>query len=317
MRGPWPSTASSRGHENGFETNVDVPQHLPVMVDEAMRFLEPQRGGTYVDCTVGLGGHARALLDGGAESVIGIDRDTEALSMTTSALAAYGLRLRLTHADYRDLDAVLDTHGVTLVAGILADLGVSSLQFDAAGRGFSFRRDEALDMRMDQTRGATAAERLAVVEESELADVIFQFGEERRSRRVARAIVMARARAPIETTGQLAAIVRRALAGKGWQRIDPATRTFQALRIWVNGEIDRLDEFLRRAALRLRAGGRLVVISFHSLEDRIVKHTFRALDRGDGVVRVLTGRPLVPGDDEIERNPRARSAKLRVAERLA
>ena len=317
MRGPWPSTASSRGHENGFETNVDVPQHLPVMVDEAMRFLEPQRGGTYVDCTVGLGGHARALLDGGAESVIGIDRDTEALSMTTAALAFYGSRLRLTHADYRDLDAVLDTHGVTLVAGILADLGVSSLQFDAAGRGFSFRRDEALDMRMDQTRGATAAERLAVVEESELADVIFQFGEERRSRRVARAIVMARARAPIETTGQLAAIVRRALAGKGWQRIDPATRTFQALRIWVNGEIDRLDEFLRRAALRLRAGGRLVVISFHSLEDRIVKHTFRALDRGDGVVRVLTGRPLVPGDDEIERNPRARSAKLRVAERLA
>ena len=147
--------------------------------------------------------------------------------------------------------------------------------------------------------------------------MIFQFGEERKSRRIARAIVGARAQAPIETTGQLAAIVRRAAGGPGWQRIDPATRTFQALRIWVNGELERLDEFLRRAAARLRAGGRLVVISFHSLEDRIVKHTLRALDRGDGLVRVLTGKPVVPGDDEIDLNPRARSAKLRVAERLA
>ncbi len=294
-----------------------MPQHLPVMVDEAMRFLEPQRGGTYVDCTVGLGGHARALLEGGADRVIGIDRDPQALAIAAETLAAWGERLRLTHADYRDLDAVLDTHGVHETAGTLADLGVSSLQFDADGRGFSFRRDEALDMRMDQTRGPTAAERLADVDEHALADVIFQFGEERKSRRIARAIVGARAQAPIETTGQLAAIVRRAAGGPGWQRIDPATRTFQALRIWVNGELERLDEFLRRAAARLRAGGRLVVISFHSLEDRIVKHTLRALDRGDGLVRVLTGKPVVPGDDEIDLNPRARSAKLRVAERLA
>ncbi len=294
-----------------------MPQHLPVMVDEAMRFLEPQRGGTYVDCTVGLGGHARALLEGGADRVIGIDRDPQALAIAAEALAVWGERLRLTHADYRDLDAVLDAHGVDETAGTLADLGVSSLQFDADGRGFSFRRDEALDMRMDQTRGPTAAERLADVDEHALADVIFQFGEERKSRRIARAIVGARAQAPIETTGQLAAIVRRAAGGPGWQRIDPATRTFQALRIWVNGELERLDEFLRRAAARLRAGGRLVVISFHSLEDRIVKHTLRALDRGDGLVRVLTGKPVVPGDDEIDLNPRARSAKLRVAERLA
>lgn len=295
---------------------MDVPQHLPVMVDEALRFLEPQRGGTYVDCTVGLGGHTRALLEGGADQVIGIDRDPQALAVAAEALAAYGDRVRLAHADYRDLDAVLDGQGVAEVAGALADLGVSSLQFDAEGRGFSFRRDEPLDMRMDQTRGATAAERISAIEESALADVIFQFGEERKSRRIARAIVGARAQAPIETTGQLAAIVRRAAGGGGWQRIDPATRTFQALRIWVNGELDRLDEFLRRAAARLRAGGRLVVISFHSLEDRIVKHTLRALDRADGLVRVLTGKPLVPGDDEIERNPRARSAKLRVAERV-
>jgi 16S rRNA (cytosine1402-N4)-methyltransferase len=281
-----------------------------------MRFLEPQRGGTYVDCTVGLGGHTRALLEGGADRVIGIDRDPQALALAAEALAAYGERLRLTHADYRDLDAVLDRHGVGAVAGTLADLGVSSLQFDADGRGFSFRRDEPLDMRMDQTQGPTAAERLADVEETALADVIFQFGEERKSRRIARAIVGARSQAPIETTGQLAAIVRRAAGGRGWQRIDPATRTFQALRIWVNGELDRLDEFLRRAAARLQAGGRLVVISFHSLEDRIVKHTLRALDRGEGLVRVLTGKPMLPGDDEIERNPRARSAKLRVAERV-
>jgi 16S rRNA (cytosine1402-N4)-methyltransferase len=286
------------------------------MVDEAMRFLEPQRGGTYVDCTVGLGGHTRALLDGGADAVIGIDRDPQALAVAARALAAYGARVRLTHADYRDFDAVLDRHDVGAVAGTLADLGVSSMQFDAEGRGFSFRRDEPLDMRMDQSQGATAAEKLAVIEETALADVIFQFGEERKSRRIARAIVGARSQAPIETTGQLAAIVRRAAGGKGWQRIDPATRTFQALRIWVNGELDRLDEFLRSAAARLRAGGRLVVISFHSLEDRIVKHTLRALDRGDGLVRVLTGKPMLPGDDEIERNPRARSAKLRVAERV-
>jgi 16S rRNA (cytosine1402-N4)-methyltransferase len=225
--------------------------------------------------------------------------------------------VRLVHADYRDLDAVLDAQSLPLVHGALADLGVSSMQFDEPGRGFSFRRDEPLDMRMDQSRGETAAERLATVDEGALADVIFQFGEERRSRRVARAIVSARERGAITTTGQLAAIVRRAVAAPGWQRIDPATRTFQALRIWVNGELDRLDEFVRRAALRLVAGGRLAIISFHSLEDRIVKHTLRALDRTDGVVRVLTGRPLVATEQEIALNPRARSAKLRVAERLA
>jgi len=298
-------------------SDVDLPQHLPVMVDEATRLLQPERGGTYVDCTLGLGGHTRALLDHGAERVIGFDRDLQALALAGRALESYGGRVHLVHADYRTLDTTLDRLGVPRVAGALADLGVSSLQFDAEGRGFSFRRDEPLDMRMDQSQGPTAAERLATVEEADLADVIYQFGEERRSRRVARGIVMARERAPIETTGQLAAIVRRSLAGQGWQRIDPATRTFQALRIWVNGELERLDEFVRRAAVRLQTGGRLVIISFHSLEDRIVKHTLRALDRTDGVVRVLTGRPLAPTEAEIALNPRARSAKLRAAERLA
>ena len=298
-------------------SDVDLPQHLPVMVDEATRLLQPERGGTYVDCTVGLGGHTRALLEQGAERVIGLDRDPQALALASRRLESYGARVQLVHADYRTLDPVLDSLGVALVAGALADLGVSSMQFDAEGRGFSFRRDEPLDMRMDQSQGQTVAERLATVDEADLADVIYQFGEERRSRRVARGIVMARERAPIETTGQLAAIVRRSLSGQSWQRIDPATRTFQALRIWVNGELERLDEFVRRAAVRLQTGARLVVISFHSLEDRIVKHTLRALDRTDGVVRVLTGRPLAPTEAEIALNPRARSAKLRAAERLA
>lgn len=297
--------------------DVDQPQHLPVMVDEAIRLLQPERGGTYVDCTLGLGGHTRALLEHGADLVVGIDRDPSALASAAQRLEPFGPRVQLVHADYRNFDAVLDRQAIGTVQGALADLGVSSMQFDAAGRGFSFRRDEPLDMRMDQSQGETAAERLVSVGEAELADVIYQFGEERRSRRVARAIVTAREREAITTTGQLAAIVRRAVAAPGWQRIDPATRTFQALRIWVNGELDRLDDFIRRLALRLAAGGRLAVISFHSLEDRIVKHTLRGLDRTDGLVKVLTGRPLTAAEQEIAINPRARSAKLRVAERLA
>jgi len=298
-------------------SDVTQPQHLPVMVEEATRLLQPGRGGTFVDCTLGLGGHTRALLEQGADLVVGIDRDLSALAEARRVLEPFGSRVRFVHADYRDLEAVLDREAIGPVQGALADLGVSSMQFDAAGRGFSFRRDEPLDMRMDQSQGDTAAERLALVGESELADVIFQFGEERKSRRVARAIVGAREQGPITTTGQLAAIVRRAVAAPGWQRIDPATRTFQALRIWVNGELERLDEFVRRLALRLVTGGQLAVISFHSLEDRVVKHTLRALDRSEGLVRVLTSRPLVASDAEMAMNPRARSAKLRAAERLA
>jgi len=287
-----------------------------VLVAEVVAHLEPSRGGVFVDCTVGFGGHARALLEAGATKVLGLDRDPVAVASASAALGEFGDRVEVVHLDYRRLSELLDERGVAAVDGVLADLGVSSVQLDSA-RGFSFKRDEPLDMRMDTTTGETAADALARVDETTLADVIYEFGEERHSRRVARAIVAARAIAPIETTGQLAAVVRRALAAPGWQRIDPATRTFQALRIWVNGELDRLDEFLRRAAGRLREGGRLAVISFHSLEDRIVKHTLRALDKSDGLVRVLTGKPVGPGDDEIERNPRARSAKLRVAERLA
>jgi len=291
--------------------------HEPVMAAEVVELLAPVRGGLFVDCTVGLGGHSRALLEAGADRVVGLDRDPKALALAREALAAFGDRVELVHADYRELDRVLDERGIERVAGTLADLGVSSMQFDAAGRGFSFRRDEPLDMRMDQSRGPSVADLLRQVDETELADVIFQFGEERASRRVARAIVGARREAPIETTGRLAAIVRRAVPHKGHQRIDPATRTFQALRIWVNRELEGLDAFLVAAARRLLANARLAVITFHSLEDRIVKHTFRAIEKADEGLRILTKRPLVPSDDEVARNPRARSAKLRAIERFA
>jgi len=291
--------------------------HVPVLTIEAIRYLQPERGGVFVDCTVGLGGHSRALLEAGAARVIGLDRDLDALDMARAALAPWSGRIELVHSDFRAIDDALTRLDVALVDGALADLGVSSLQLDGIGRGFSFQRDEPLDMRMDRSRGDTAADLLARSTEAEIADAIFAFGEERFSRRVARAIVEARREAPIATTGRLAAIVRRAIPHRGHQRIDPATRTFQGLRIWVNAELDGLDGFLRAAARRLRAGARLVVITFHSLEDRIVKHTFRALERaGDAVVRVLTKKPIVPGDDEIRRNPRARSAKLRAAERV-
>jgi 16S rRNA (cytosine1402-N4)-methyltransferase len=289
--------------------------HVPVMLEEVVTFVQPARGGLLVDCTVGLGGHARALLERGASRLVGLDRDPSALARAAETLAPWKDRVELVHADYRDLARVLDARGMTEVGGILADLGVSSMQLESEGRGFSFRRDEPLDMRMDQTRGETAAEWLAGVEQTDLANVIFQFGEERHSRRIARALVSARERTPLTTTGQVADIVRRAVPAKGWQRIDPATRTFQAFRIWVNRELDELDTFLTAAADRLAAGARLAVISFHSLEDRIVKHTFRGLDRE--VFTILTKRPVTAGDEELAANPRSRSAKLRVIERRA
>src|SRR5688500_17225824 len=270
------SPMTTRGRCRTSEFNV-APQHEPVMASEVVRFLEPSRGGLFVDCTTGLGGHTEALLDAGATHVLGLDRDRDALAAARERLARFEGRVELVHSDYRQLDRVLQERGVAGVSGILADLGVSSMQLDAEGRGFSFRRDEPLDMRMDPTAGETAAELLARVPETELANVIFQFGEERHSRRIARALVTARERTPLTTTGQVAEIVRRALRKKGWQRIDPATRTFQALRIWVNRELDGLDAFLVAAAERLVVGGRLAIIAFHSLEDRIVKHTFRAI----------------------------------------
>ena len=291
--------------------------HVPVMTAEVLHFLRPERGGVFVDCTVGLGGHASALLDAGATRLVGLDRDPDALARAGEVLAEWRDRVELVHADYREIDDVLDARGLASIDGALADLGVSSLQFDEPGRGFSFQRDEPLDMRMDRTSGPTAADLLARTDETALADAIYTFGEERRSRRIARAIVDARRESPIATTGRLAAIVRRANPTRGHWRIDPATRTFQALRIWVNQELEGLGRFLEAAAQRLRAGARLAVISFHSLEDRIVKHTFRALAPAGAAFRVLTKKPVSPSDAEVDRNPRARSAKLRAVERIA
>lgn len=304
--------------------------HVPVLTAEAVRHLQADRGGLFVDCTVGMGGHAHALLEAGPTRVIGLDRDAETLALARAMLAPWGDRVELEHADYRAIEEVLDRRGVAVVDGALADLGVSSVQLDAPARGFSFQRDEPLDMRMDRSQGETAADLLARSTEQEIADAIFNYGEERFSRRIARTIVQTRRETPVETTGQLASIVRRCVprAGTGprrshsahrrFVRIDPATRTFQAMRIWVNRELEGLDRFIHAAAGRLRAGARLVVITFHSLEDRIVKHTLRALERGNGVVvKVMTRKPIVPDAEEIRRNPRARSAKLRAAERLA
>ena len=286
------------------------------MVAEVLEHLAPSRGGLFVDCTVGLGGHARAVLEAGASRLIGLDRDATAVAQSRETLSRFGDRVEVIHGDYRGIADVLASRGIAAVDGVLADLGVSSMQLDTAGRGFSFRRDEPLDMRMDSSTGKTAAETIAEGDEKTLADVIHEYGEERHARRIARAIVTARLAGPIETTGQLAEIVRRAIPRKGYSRIDPATRTFQAIRIWVNRELEGLDGFLTHAAQRLAPGGRLVVIAFHSLEDRIVKHTLRSLQAsGEWGLTVRTKRPLVPTAAEVERNPRARSAKLRAAQR--
>jgi len=290
------------------------PRHEPVLAAEIVSLVVTRPGGVYVDATVGLGGHTAAMLESGAGRVIGIDRDPAALAACRERFAEIGDRVTLVHADYREIAAVLRDQGA--VDGVMADFGVSSMQLDHAPRGFSFRQAGPLDMRMDQSRGETLAERLAAVDEAELADVIFQFGEERKSRRVAREIVAARDRGALQTTADLAAAARRGAGGGTWQRIDPATRTFQALRIWVNAELDGLDRFVEDATRVLVPGGRLGVLAFHSLEDRIVKQTMRRL-AAEGAGTLVTRRPVMPGDAEIERNPRARSARLRVLEKAA
>lgn len=293
--------------------------HEPVMTAEVVTALEPARGGLFVDCTVGAGGHARALLQAGAERLLGLDRDAEALPAAAGTLRPWADRVDLVHADFRTLDDVLAARGIGGIdGGALADLGLSSLQLDGEGRGFSFRFDAPLDMRMDRSRGPTAAELLRGADEAQLADVIHEYGEERYARRIARGLVAARAREPLTSTGQLAEAVRRAVPRRGRQRIHPATRTFQALRIWVNRELEGLDAWVPAVCRRLRAGARLAVISFHSLEDRIVKRALRGLAQQAGVaIRVLTRRPARPAEAEVARNPRARSARLRAAERLA
>ena len=304
--GRWRSLGSEAGH-------------APVLVPEVVSALAPRADGTYVDCTVGLGGHTAALLAAGAGKVIGLDRDAGALERTRARLAGEsspGSTFELVHADFRALPAALAARGLSQVDGILADLGVSSWQLDDAERGFSFRQAGPLDMRMDRSIGRTLAEWLATISEPELASVIREFGEERHARRVAAAIVRAREAGRLGNTTELASVVRGAAGGGRWHRLDPATRTFQALRIAVNDELTGLDAFLEQAATLLKAGGRLAVIAFHSLEDRIVKRTFRRL-AAEGLVRLQTRRPLIPSAEEITANPRARSARLRVVEKAA
>lgn len=307
--------------------------HKSVLLAESVRYLEPATGGTFVDCTLGLGGHTEAILERSPNArVIGIDRDPEIIEKATLRLARFGNRFQAAQANYKEIKSVLASLQIEKVAGILADLGVSSWQLDQPERGFSFRFDAPLDMRMNQAGNEpTAADLLATLPEDELANIIYEFGEERFSRRIAKWIVEKRdTDEPVTTTKQLADLVYRAVKPQKHERAHPATKTFQALRIRVNGELDGLSDFVRDAIDALEPNGRLAIISFHSLEDRIVKQTFRKFAGvcecpprlpicGCGAVRkveIVTNRPVTASEIEIAENPRARSAKLRVCRRL-
>jgi 16S rRNA (cytosine1402-N4)-methyltransferase len=298
--------------------------HDAVLVTEMLEALfapEAPPGGTYCDATIGLGGHASAILDRSAPGgrLIGLDRDPEALAVARARLAPFGDRVTLVHAPFSRLRLVLADLGAGPLDGLVADLGVSSPQLDNAERGFSFQRSGPLDMRMDQTRGQTAAELLAQISQADLERVLRDYGEERFAGRIARHITEARARSALDSTGGLATIVAGAVP-RGKQHKNPATRTFQALRIAVNRELEELEALLDEAPACLRPGGRLCVISFHSLEDRMVKRRFRALSDPSGsgpTLRILNKRIIVASDEEQDRNPRARSAKMRAAERVS
>jgi 16S rRNA (cytosine1402-N4)-methyltransferase len=291
-------------------TQVDAP-HISVMASEVVRLMQPA-GGVFLDVTLGAAGHTSALLEAGAASVIGLDRDPRALELARARLEPFGERALVRHSSFSRFGEVLDLLGITEVDGILADLGVSSMQLDEAHRGMSFRTEGPLDMRMDTTRGETALELIARVDDEELTEIIARLGEERRARRVARCIKQELELGKLETTLDLRRAVVRAVGPARVNGVDPATKTFQALRMAVNRELFELEALLASAAERLRIGGRFAVISFHSLEDRMVK---RALQ--DGPWESLTRKPLVAGEAELAENPRARSAKLRVARRIA
>jgi 16S rRNA (cytosine1402-N4)-methyltransferase len=305
--------------------------HVPVMLPDVVRLMAPRAGGAYLDGTFGGGGYAAALLEAAPCTVWAIDRDPDAIARGATLAARYPGRLHLIQGQFGDMLALLAENGVAALDGVMLDLGVSSFQLDDPARGFSFRADGPLDMRMSRS-GRTAADLVNTLPERELADLLFELGEERASRRIARAIVAARTEAPIATTGRLAAIIRSVLPPDR-SGIDPATRSFQALRISVNDELGEVARALEQASELLAPGGRLVVVSFHSLEDRIVKrfmteaagrapapsrHDLRGLAaRPAPRFRLLTNRPLRPAAAETMANPRARSARLRAMERLA
>ena len=306
--------------------------HVSVLADEVMHYLAPMPGGVYVDGTLGGAGHAGRILEAIAPDgvLVGIDRDPAAIAVARERLAPFGDRAQIVHGSFGDLATHLAGLGIGAIDGLLLDLGVSSHQLDAPERGFSFQTDAPLDMRMDTTTGVTAAELVNTLSHGELARIIREFGEDRWAGRIASFICTAREEDTTWTTGRLAELVKGAIPRKVWEeRIHPATRTFQALRIAVNGELEQLEAGLTAGIAMLRPGGRAVVISFHSLEDRIVKNTFRTLAVGcvcpKGLpvcqcgkvpeVKVLTNRPVTAGSVELAENPRARSAKLRAAEK--
>jgi len=309
--------------------SMPMQAHVPVMLPEVLRMLAPRAGGVYLDGTFGGGGYAAAILAAAPCTLWAIDRDPDAIARGASLAARFPGRLHLIHGQFGNMLALLAEHGVTALDGVVLDVGVSSFQLEDAQRGFSFRTEGPLDMRMDRS-GPTAADLVNALPERELADLLFELGEERASRRIARAIVFARAEAPITTTARLAAIVR-SVVRPDRSGIDPATRSFQALRIRVNDELGEIERALDQAAPLLSPGGRLVVVSFHSLEDRIVKRFMseaagrtpapsRHDPRGLAALpaprfRLLTGKPVRPGHGETAANPRARSARLRALER--
>jgi 16S rRNA (cytosine1402-N4)-methyltransferase len=305
---------------------LSASRHIPVLGREVTRMLAPHDGGIYIDATFGAGGYTKAILDAADTSVIGIDRDRTAIAGGFQLVDQSGGRLMLVEDRFSNLAEICSGQGFDGVDGVVMDVGVSSMQLDQAGRGFSFRLDGPLDMRMGHD-GPTAAEIVARASEADLAKIFYIFGEERHSRGVARAIVAARKDAPITTTRALADIVAKVVWAKPGE-IHPATRTFQGLRIFVNEELDELQLALSAAERVLKPGGRLVVVSFHSLEDRIVKNFLSERGKSGGGSRhlpelaqaqpsfgILTKRPVTPGDDEVRHNPRARSAKLRAAQR--
>jgi 16S rRNA (cytosine1402-N4)-methyltransferase len=310
---------------------MTAARHVPVLAREVVDALQLRDGGRYLDGTFGAGGYSTAMLDRADCQVIALDRDPDAIAAGQALAERYAPRLRLIEGRFGDMAELLAAEGVADVDGVALDLGVSSMQFDQADRGFSFRASGPLDMRMERS-GTSAADLVNEADEAELADIIWRYGEERKSRRVAHAIVEARKHKRIETTGELADIVRRAVGPKGRDESDPATRTFQALRIAVNDELGELGRGLAAAEQVLLPGGRLAVVSFHSLEDRAVKEFVRArAGRTPGPSRHappraadraatlgdLTRKPVLPSAAEIAENPRARSARLRVAEKLS
>ncbi len=302
------------------EENMENPktQHIPVMLNEVVELLKPSGNGIHVDCTLGLGGHAKAIgnLIGPGGRLIGIDRDGQALTVAKENLSSLSQQSEFVHDDFRNVDKILDTLGIRQIDTLLMDLGISSFQLDNPERGFSIRAEGPLDMRMDQEAYISAYDLINTLSEREISAILKDFGEERWHNRIARYVVTERNKAPISTTKELTDIILRAIPYKNKkEKIHPATRTFQAIRIAVNRELESLELALGKCIDALKIGGRIAVISFHSLEDRIVKDKFRALAQL-GQLKLLTKKPLRPTEEEAAYNSRARSARLRVAQRI-